>query len=156
MTAVSVHDILIRPVISEKSVAQTERNNYTFMVGRDANKFQIKDAVEAEFKVTVLGVRVLWVKPKQKRRGRRTMGTVPGWRKAVVTIAAVHEWQLHVLHSIEAGQQVERLEHEPKMLVADRRELVVRQLPDVLPSQLVRAGVRDIEATEDVHQRRLA
>ncbi len=41
MTAISVHDILIRPVISEKSVAQTERNNYTFMVGRDANKFQI-------------------------------------------------------------------------------------------------------------------
>ena len=48
MTAVSVHDILIRPVISEKSVAQTERNNYTFAVGRDANKFQIKAAVEAE------------------------------------------------------------------------------------------------------------
>ena len=48
MTATSLHDILIRPVISEKSVAQTERNNYTFAVGRDANKFQIKAAVEAE------------------------------------------------------------------------------------------------------------
>ena len=87
MTAVSVHDILIRPVISEKSVAETERNNYTFAVGRDANKFQIKDAVEAEFKVTVLGVRVLTVKPKEKRRGRRTPGMTAGWRKAVVTIA---------------------------------------------------------------------
>jgi large subunit ribosomal protein L23 len=87
MTASSLHDVLIRPVISEKSVAQTERNNYTFAVGREANKFQIKAAVEAEFKVTVLGVRVLWVQPKQKRRGRRTMGMVPGWRKAVVTIA---------------------------------------------------------------------
>jgi large subunit ribosomal protein L23 len=87
MTSVSVHDILVRPVISEKSVAQTERNNYTFAVARDANKFQIKAAVEAEFKVIVLGVRVMWVKPKQKRRGRRTLGTVPGWRKAVVTIA---------------------------------------------------------------------
>ena len=41
MTGVSVHDILVRPVISEKSVAQTERNNYTFVVGRDANKLQI-------------------------------------------------------------------------------------------------------------------
>ena len=87
MTSISVHDILVRPVISEKSVAQTERNNYTFAVARDANKFQIKAAVEAEFKVIVMGVRVMWVKPKQKRRGRRTLGTVPGWRKAVVTIA---------------------------------------------------------------------
>lgn len=94
MTAVSVHDILVRPVISEKSVAQTEVNNYTFAVARDANKFQIKAAVEAEFKVTVLGVRVMWVKPKQKRRGRQTMGTVPGWRKAVVTIAAGQKIEL--------------------------------------------------------------
>jgi len=88
VSGVIVHDVLLRPVISEKSVAQTERNNYTFAVGRDANKFQIKAAVEAEFKVTVTGVRVMWVKPKQKSRGRRTRGTVPGWRKAVVTIAA--------------------------------------------------------------------
>jgi large subunit ribosomal protein L23 len=87
MSATVVHDILIRPVISEKSVAATERNNYTFAVARDANKFQIKAAVEAEFKVDVLGVRVLSVQPKQKRRGRKTLGMVPGWRKAIVTIA---------------------------------------------------------------------
>ena len=86
MTSI-VHDVLIRPVISEKSVAQTERNNYTFAVARDANKFQIKDAVETQFKVDVLGVRVLTVKPKEKRRGRRTPGMTAGWRKAVVTIA---------------------------------------------------------------------
>jgi large subunit ribosomal protein L23 len=85
---VNVHDILIRPVISEKSIAQTERGNYTFAVARDANKFQIKAAVEAEFKVDVLDVRVISVRPKEKRRGRRTPGTVPGWRKAVVTIGA--------------------------------------------------------------------
>ena len=90
----SVHDILIRPVISEKSVAQTERNNYTFAVARDANKFQIKAAVEAEFKVDVLGVRVLSVKPKEKRRGRRTPGMTAGWRKAVVTIAAGQKIEL--------------------------------------------------------------
>jgi large subunit ribosomal protein L23 len=79
--------VLLKPVISEKSVIETERNNYTFAVARDANKFQIKAAVEDQFKVDVLGVRVLTVKPKQKRRGRRQLGTVPGWRKAVVTIA---------------------------------------------------------------------
>jgi large subunit ribosomal protein L23 len=94
MSATSVHDILLRPVISEKSVAQTERNNYTFAVARDANKFQIKAAVEAEFKVDVLGVHVISVQPKQKRRGRRTPGTVPGWRKAVVTIAAGQKIEL--------------------------------------------------------------
>jgi large subunit ribosomal protein L23 len=94
VSEVSVHDILIRPVISEKSVAQTEHNNYTFAVKRDANKFQIKAAVEAEFKVVVIGVRVMWVKSKQKRRGRQTLGTVPGWRKAVVTIAAGQKIEL--------------------------------------------------------------
>jgi large subunit ribosomal protein L23 len=85
--SLSVQTVLLRPVISEKSVIETERNNYTFAVARDANKFQIKAAVEEQFNVDVLGVRVLTVKPKQKRRGRRQMGTVPGWRKAVVTIA---------------------------------------------------------------------
>jgi large subunit ribosomal protein L23 len=84
----SVHDVLLRPVISEKSVIETERNNYTFAVARSANKFEIKSAVEAEFGVTVLGVRVLTVKPKQKRRGRRQLGIVPGWKKAIVTLAA--------------------------------------------------------------------
>ena len=96
MTATSLHDILLRPVISEKSVLETERNNYTFAVARDANKFQIREAVEAEFKVNVVGVRVITVKPKQKRRGRRQMGIVSGWRKAVVTI--------------EAGQKIELFE----------------------------------------------
>ena len=87
MSAISLHDVLIRPVISEKSTLETERNNYTFAVARDANKFLIKSAVEAEFKVTVLDVRVVSVRPKQKRRGRRTLGMVPGWKKAVVTVA---------------------------------------------------------------------
>ena len=94
MSSVAMHDVLLRPVISEKSVIETERNNYTFAVARDANKFQIKAAVETEFKVDVLGVRVLTVKPKQKRRGRRTMGMVPGWRKAIVTIGAGQKIEL--------------------------------------------------------------
>jgi large subunit ribosomal protein L23 len=94
MTAVGDRNVLLRPIISEKSVLETERNNYTFAVARDANKFQIKAAVETEFKVDVLGVRVLTVKPKQKRRGRRTLGMVPGWRKAIVTIAAGQKIEL--------------------------------------------------------------
>ncbi len=88
MSALAVHDVLLRPVISEKSTQETERNNYTFAVAREANKLQIKAAVEREFKVDVTGVRVLSVKPKQKRRGRRQSGMTAGWRKAIVTIAA--------------------------------------------------------------------
>jgi large subunit ribosomal protein L23 len=87
MTATNLHYVLLRPVISEKSTLETERNNYTFAVARHANKFLIKSAVEAEFKVTVLDVRIVSVRSKQKRRGRRTMGTVPGWKKAIVSIA---------------------------------------------------------------------
>ncbi len=94
MSSVAMHEVLLRPVISEKSVIETERNNYTFAVARDANKFEIKAAVEAEFKVDVLDVRVVNVKPKQKRRGRRTLGMVPGWRKAIVTIAAGQKIEL--------------------------------------------------------------
>lgn len=87
MSARTVHDVLLRPVVSEKSVGEIERNNYTFAVRPDANKFEIKAAVEAEFKVTVLSVRVQTVHPKQKSRGRRTKGMTSGWRKAVVTVA---------------------------------------------------------------------
>ena len=87
MTGTGTFEVLLRPVISEKSTLETERNNYTFAVARDANKFQVKAAVEAEFKVSVLDVRIVNVKPKHKRRGRRTPGIVPGWKKAVVTIA---------------------------------------------------------------------
>jgi large subunit ribosomal protein L23 len=94
--SVNLKTVLLKPVISEKSVIETERNNYTFAVARDANKFQIKAAVEDQFKVDVLGVRVLTVKPKQKRRGRRQLGTVPGWRKAVVTIAEGQKIELFV------------------------------------------------------------
>ena len=94
MSLSTIHDVLLRPVISEKSTLETERNNYTFAVAREANKFLVKSAVEAEFKVKVLDVRIVNVRPKQKRRGRRTMGTVPGWKKAVVTIAPGDKIQL--------------------------------------------------------------
>ena len=93
MSGVSVHDVLVRPVISEKSVAQTERNNYTFAVGRDANKLQIKAAVEELYKkenVSVVAVNVLTTKAKEKRRGTRRgriVGHTTPWRKAIVTLA---------------------------------------------------------------------
>ena len=84
-------EIILRPVISEKSMDETQRGKYTFAVHEDANKFQIKDAVEELFKVDVVDVNVLTTKPKEKRRGTRrarTKGFTSPWRKAIVTIAA--------------------------------------------------------------------
>jgi large subunit ribosomal protein L23 len=81
--------IILRPVISEKSMDQTSASKYTFAVADGANKMQIKDAVERLFKVTVLSVNVLNTKPKEKsrnrRRGRQVGFTTP-WKKAVVTV----------------------------------------------------------------------
>jgi large subunit ribosomal protein L23 len=84
-------EIIVRPVISEKSMDETQRGKYTFAVHDDANKLQIKQAVEELFKVDVIGVNVLTSKPKEKRRNTRrgrTKGYTSAWRKAVVTLKA--------------------------------------------------------------------
>lgn len=81
--------VVLRPVISEKSMDQTQRGKYTFAVHDEANKFQIADAVEKLFKVTVLEVNVLTTRPKEKTRGRgrsRSKGYTSPWKKAVVTV----------------------------------------------------------------------
>ena len=84
-------EIVLRPVISEKSLDQTQRDKYHFAVHDAANKLQIKAAVEELFKVRVVDVNVLNTKAKEKTRGRRR-GRVKGytspWRKAIVTLAA--------------------------------------------------------------------
>ena len=83
--------IVLRPVISEKSMDQSTVNKYTFAVADEANKLQIKAAVEELFKVTVLGVNVSMSKRKEKsrnRRGGRQVGYTSPWKKAVVTVKA--------------------------------------------------------------------
>jgi len=82
--------IVLRPVISEKSMDETRRDKYTFAVHDDANKLQIKNAVQTLFKVRVLEVNVLTTKPKEKSRNRRksrVQGYTSPWKKAIVTIA---------------------------------------------------------------------
>ena len=81
--------IILRPVISEKSMDQTSRHKYTFAVADEANKLQIKSAVEELFKVTVLHVNVLTTKRKEKSRNRRRgrqVGYSSPWKKAIVTV----------------------------------------------------------------------
>jgi len=74
--------------VSEKSYGMiAERSKYTFKVHPEAHKTEIRQAVESIFKVTVLDVNVSKVPAKPKRRGM-SVGTRPGWKKAVVTVAA--------------------------------------------------------------------
>jgi large subunit ribosomal protein L23 len=85
----SATEVILRPVISEKSMDQTSHGKYTFAVAESANKLQIKAAVEELFKVTVLDVNVLTNKGKQKTRNRgrsRIVGYTSPWKKAVVTV----------------------------------------------------------------------
>jgi large subunit ribosomal protein L23 len=79
--------VLIRPVVSEKSYVLAANNKYTFRVHPDAHKTQIRQAVEALFDVKVIEVRTMSVKSKPKRRGL-TSGRTRAWKKAVVQVRA--------------------------------------------------------------------
>ena len=88
--SLTAHDIVIRPVISEKSMDVSGHGKYTFEVHREATKIQVKAAVEELFKVQVTAVNVLTTQPKEKRRGTRRgriSGFTSAWRKAIVTVA---------------------------------------------------------------------
>ena len=81
------NEVLLAPVVSEKSYEQIEANHrYSFRVHPDAHKTQIKQAVEELFDVTVLDVATMAVKGKPKRRGY-TSGKTRGWKKAIVQLA---------------------------------------------------------------------
>lgn len=79
-------NIILRPLITEKTTQQKEDNHqYVFEVHRDANKIEIKSAVEQLFKVRVIKVRTINVLGKVKRLGRK-YGKRPDWKKAIVTL----------------------------------------------------------------------
>jgi large subunit ribosomal protein L23 len=77
--------VLIRPVVSEKSYVLSAAHRYTFRVHPDAHKTQIRQAVEQLFDVHVVDVRTLSVKSKPKRRGT-TRGRTRAWKKAIVQV----------------------------------------------------------------------
>jgi large subunit ribosomal protein L23 len=97
---VNARQVIIEPVISEKSYALLTANRYTLRVHEKANKTQIRQAVEEIFGVRVTGVATAWVKPKPKQRGW-TRGHSRRWKKAIVT--------LHHEDSIELfeGQEID-------------------------------------------------
>jgi len=80
-------EILIKPVVSEKSFHQTAENRYTFKVHKNAHKTQVRQAVEELFEVKVIAVNIVKMPAKPKRRGL-IKGTRPGWKKAIVQLKA--------------------------------------------------------------------
>lgn len=85
----NAHDIIIRPVITEKNTALMEIAKYTFEVAQSANKPMIKQAIEQLFEVRVKDVNTMNVKGKlksQRSRGGVTTGYKRSWKKAIVTL----------------------------------------------------------------------
>jgi large subunit ribosomal protein L23 len=96
----NARNVIIKPIVSEKSYALLAANKYTFRVHPDAHKTVIRQAVEEIFGVRVVDVRTMSVKSKPKRRGY-TSGRTRAWKKAIV--------ELHEDDSIELfeGQGLE-------------------------------------------------
>jgi large subunit ribosomal protein L23 len=84
-----MYDVLKRPIVTEKSQYQGElyEPQFAFEVDHRANKQMVKAAVEKIFDVAVLKVRIMNVKSKRGRYGRRVVVRKPGWKKAIITLA---------------------------------------------------------------------
>ena len=78
-------EVILKPIVTEKSSANTAQGKYTFKVAKKATKVQIAKAVETLFSVRVLNVNTMTVKGKEKRVGAN-VGFRPDWKKAIVTI----------------------------------------------------------------------
>jgi large subunit ribosomal protein L23 len=79
------NQVLLAPVVTEKSYEQIDDRKYSFRVHPDAHKTQVRQAVEELFHVRVERVNIIKVQPKPKRRGLRR-GVRPGWKKAIVQL----------------------------------------------------------------------
>ena len=88
--SLTAHEVILHPVISEKSMDESQRGKYTFAIRDGVSKIQVQAAIEEIFKVKVTGVNVLTTKSKEKRGGMRrsrVAGHTTPWRKAIVTLA---------------------------------------------------------------------
>ena len=85
--AATAYDIIKRPIITEKSMAQGDIKRYTFEVAKDANKIEIAKAVEEIFGVKVIRVTTTTVGGKKKRTGAYPQGYTKTWKKAVVKLS---------------------------------------------------------------------
>lgn len=81
----TAQDIVLRPVVTERSLAGIPAKKFTFRVAKDANKIEIAKAVETLFDVKVAKVNTMHVRGRMKRQGRFS-GYTPSWKKAIVTL----------------------------------------------------------------------
>ena len=81
------NEVLLAPIVSEKSYSLIDDNKYSFRIHEDAHKTQVRQAVEELFGVKVERVNIVKVQAKPKRRGT-TRGHRPGWKKAIVQLRA--------------------------------------------------------------------
>lgn len=82
----SYQEIVLKPLLTEKSTNGLSFNKYTFKVHEDANKIQIRQAIEKLFKVKVIKVNTVMMRGKSRRRLGRYVTKNPDWKKAVVTV----------------------------------------------------------------------
>ncbi|MEN3007757.1 50S ribosomal protein L23 [Pseudothermotoga sp.] len=92
------YDVIIRPMVTEKTTLAREQRKYVFEVNLKANKHQVRNAVEKLFNVKVEKVNILLMKPKPKRRGLFE-GDTRRWKKAIVTLK-----EGHVIKELEVQQ----------------------------------------------------
>jgi large subunit ribosomal protein L23 len=90
---VQLFEVLRNPLVTEKNTSLQAQGKYAFKVDRDANKVQVKQAVEKAFKVTVISVNILTVRGKEKRVGRKQVAGSP-WKKAIVTLKSGDKIQI--------------------------------------------------------------
>ena len=87
----TAYDIIIRPIITEQSMEDLDIKKYAFEVAKDANKIEIRKAIEEIFDVTVVKVTTEHVQGKMKRNGAHPMGRSAPWKKAAVKLSA--DWK---------------------------------------------------------------
>ncbi|MGM0640177.1 MAG: 50S ribosomal protein L23 [Thermotogota bacterium] len=86
MEKTRAYDVIIKPILTEKSYMMMQENKYTFKVAKDANKIEIREAAELLFNVKVIDVKTMNYKPKPKRLGR-SEGFRSSWKKAIIKLA---------------------------------------------------------------------
>jgi Ribosomal protein L23 len=84
----TAYDIIVRPIITEQSMEDLDIKKYVFEVAKDANKIEIKKAIEEIFDVRVIKVTTAIVPGKEKRNGAYPKGYTSEWKKAVVKLSA--------------------------------------------------------------------
>jgi large subunit ribosomal protein L23 len=90
----SPYTIIEQPLLTEKAVNHSEQGKYVFRVARDANKVQIREAIQRIYNVPVKAVNTMNVRGEIRRVGRGRPGRQPSWKKAIVTLEPGHVLEL--------------------------------------------------------------